>query len=167
MIERHGQFQFFRKGSGTSFSNTFCVWFFKKNVSHVTFYWLTKFHCLVPFTSWDIRQYVQCKCLLTRLWRHFLHDQKAKTKIWIYWERKELLRWNKKHFSSILKGFQLQKNCLRPKRVPLNYWSNTDISEIDARTWRYCFEFKILNSFSILFPLFCSLWETVLISARS
>ena len=27
---------------------------------------MTKFHCLVAFTSWDIRQYVYCNCLLTR-----------------------------------------------------------------------------------------------------
>ena len=30
----------------------------------------------------------------------FLHDQKVVTKTWIYWERKGLLKWNKKHFSS-------------------------------------------------------------------
>ena len=35
----------------------------------------------------------------------FLHAQKVKTKIEISWEWKELLRWNKKHFLSFLKGF--------------------------------------------------------------
>ena len=35
----------------------------------VVFYCLTKFHCLVAFTSWDIGQYVNCDCLLTRMWR--------------------------------------------------------------------------------------------------
>ena len=35
----------------------------------------------------------------------FLHDQKVKTKMQISWERKKLSRWNKKHFSSFLKGF--------------------------------------------------------------
>ena len=39
----------------------------------------------------------------------FLYDRKAKTKIEIPWERKELLRWNKKHFSLFLKAFQLPK----------------------------------------------------------
>ena len=39
----------------------------------------------------------------------FLHEQKDMKKNWISWERKELLRWNKKHFSSFLKGFQLSK----------------------------------------------------------
>ena len=33
-------------------------------------YYLTKFHCLVTFTSWDIGQYVYCNYLLTWLWRH-------------------------------------------------------------------------------------------------
>ena len=47
-----------------SFSTTVCVWFFKKSVFHVTFY-----YCLVAFTSWDIGQYVYWNCLLTRLWR--------------------------------------------------------------------------------------------------
>ena len=28
------EFRFFIKGSGTSFSTTFCVWFFKENISH-------------------------------------------------------------------------------------------------------------------------------------
>ena len=32
------------------------------------------------------------------------------TKIWISWERKELFRWNKKHFSWFLKGYNLVKN---------------------------------------------------------
>ena len=42
----------------------------------------------------------------------FLHDQKIMTKTYISWEWKELLRWNKKHFSSFLKGFQLSKIVL-------------------------------------------------------
>ena len=36
----------------------------------------------------------------------FLQDQKFITNTW---EQKELLRWNKKDFSSFLKGFQLSK----------------------------------------------------------
>ena len=39
----------------------------------------------------------------------FLHDQKVMTKTLISQERKEPLGWNKKHFSSFLKGFQLSK----------------------------------------------------------
>ena len=39
----------------------------------------------------------------------FIHAQKLKTKTETSWEWNELLRWNKKHFSSFLKGFQLSK----------------------------------------------------------
>ena len=56
-----------KKKSGTF---SFSAWFLKKHISHVIFYYLTKFHCLVAFTSWDIGQYVYCNCLLTRLWRY-------------------------------------------------------------------------------------------------
>ena len=81
-----------------------------------------QFHCLIAFISWDIGQYMYWNCFLTRLWRHkfwnspylsiqavFRYDQKFKTKIELSWEREELLRWNKKHFSSFLKDFQLPK----------------------------------------------------------
>ena len=56
--------------SGTSFPGSFSTWFLKKNISLVIFYYLTKFHCLVAFTSWDIGQYGYCNGLLTRLCRH-------------------------------------------------------------------------------------------------
>ena len=81
-----------------------------------------KFHSLIVFTSWDIAQYMHCNYLFHNLWRHkfwnlpdplnqavFLHDQKVKTKILIFWEGKELSRWNKNQFSSFLKGFQWSK----------------------------------------------------------
>ena len=57
-----------KKRSGTSLPTSFSAWFFKKNIS-VIFYYLTKFQCLVAFTSWDIKQYVYCRCLLTLVWR--------------------------------------------------------------------------------------------------
>ena len=43
----------------------------------------------------------------------FLPDQKNKTKKYISWEWKELLRW-KKTFFIIFKGLLVAKNCLRP-----------------------------------------------------
>ena len=70
LIWRYTRFWFFRKESRTSFSSVFCVWFFNKKVFHVIFYYLTKFHGLIAFTSWDIEQYVYCNCLVTRLWHH-------------------------------------------------------------------------------------------------
>ena len=43
---------------------------FSRNISHVILYWLTKFHCLLAFTSCDIGQYVYCNYLLPSLWHH-------------------------------------------------------------------------------------------------
>ena len=62
MFLRYAQFWFMRKGSGTSCSITFCIWFFEKNISRVLFYELFKFHCPVAFTFWVIGQYVYCNC---------------------------------------------------------------------------------------------------------
>ena len=53
---------------------------------------------MIAFTSWEFKLSYQAV---------FLHDQKFRTKIKISQERKELLRWNKKNFSSFLKEFQL------------------------------------------------------------
>ena len=60
-----------KKRSGTSLPASFCLWFLilYENISAFIFYYLTKFQCLVAFTSWDIRKYVYCNCLLTTLWR--------------------------------------------------------------------------------------------------
>ena len=82
------------KGSGTSLPDSLSAWYLKKNVAVVTFYYLTKFQCLVAFTSWGIGQYVYCNCLLTRLWLNnfeinliflikefLLHNQNVKIKI--------------------------------------------------------------------------------------
>ena len=60
-------FDFLAKGLGIV-SPPHCIYvFFNKNVSHVTFYQLTKFHCLIAFTSGDIGQYVYGNSLLTKL----------------------------------------------------------------------------------------------------
>ena len=52
-----------KKRFGTSLPASFSAWFFKKNISVVIFYYLTKFQCLVAFISWDIGQYVYCNWL--------------------------------------------------------------------------------------------------------
>ena len=41
----------FIKNSASSFSTTFCLRFFIKNIYHVISYLLTKFNCLVALTS--------------------------------------------------------------------------------------------------------------------
>ena len=58
-----------KKRSGTSLPASFSARFFKINISLVIFYYLTKSHCLVVFTSWDIGQFVYYGYLLTSLWR--------------------------------------------------------------------------------------------------
>ena len=100
----------------------FSTWFLQKNISLVVFYWLTKCHCMVAFTSQDIGQYVYCNYFLTRLWNmkfqinliflikpFLLYDQKVKIKNLNILRTKCLLRWNKKHFSSFVKEFHWSK----------------------------------------------------------
>ena len=36
-----------KKRSGTSLTASYSTWFLKKNISHIIFYELTKFHCLI------------------------------------------------------------------------------------------------------------------------
>ena len=40
--------------SETSLLGSFSAWFLKKNIYHVIFFYLIKFHCLFAFTSWDM-----------------------------------------------------------------------------------------------------------------
>ena len=73
---------------------------------------------MVAFTLWDIGQYKDCNCFLTMFCikafesilnflnkLFFLNEQNVKTKIQISSERKEFLKWNKKHFLSFLQSF--------------------------------------------------------------
>ena len=59
-------FDFLSMGLGLTFPPH--LWFFKKGISHVIFNQLTKVHCLVVLTSWDIGQHVCCSYLLSSLW---------------------------------------------------------------------------------------------------
>ena len=59
-----------KERSGTSVAGSFFALFLNKYISLIIFYYLTKLHCLVPFTSWDIGQYMHYNYLLTRSWRH-------------------------------------------------------------------------------------------------
>ena len=69
-----------KKRSGASFPASFSAWFLKKNFYFVFFYYLTRFHCLVAFTLFDIGQHVYRNSLSTSLWRHK------------FWELTELLK---------------------------------------------------------------------------
>ena len=96
---------------------------------------------MIALFSWAIGQCVYCNCLFSMLWRH---DQKVKTKIEIYWEWKELLWWNKKHFSSF-KGFSVATNCLTPESMSRKSYTIT-----------YFFEFFRIRGFpNFLGYLFC------------
>ena len=111
-----------KKRSGTSLLASCSVWFLKKNICPVMFYYQTKCHSLFAFTLWDIGKYVYCNCLLTKLWRHlfwnypYLSNQavfsrwlKNQFKLTKYLENeKKLSKWNKKHFSSIFNGLTLK-----------------------------------------------------------
>ena len=111
--------------SGNSFCCTFSAWFFYKNVLYLILHLLTRFHCHTFFFS----RY-QTKCVIEFLFRQlmtswtlkFIFDHPLKQwptgrkrvkdrniKMWISREQKELFRWNKKHFSKILKGYHLVK----------------------------------------------------------
>ena len=59
-----------KKMSRISLLASFFTWFLKKGIYLVIFYYLTKFHCLIALTSWDIVQYVFYNYLLTMLWPH-------------------------------------------------------------------------------------------------
>ena len=59
-----------KKRSETGLCTSLSAWYLKNIISLVILYWLTKFHCLVAFTSWDIGQCVYCNFLIARLWRH-------------------------------------------------------------------------------------------------
>ena len=119
MIQRFAQFWHFIKRPVNSFSTIFCKWFFKQNETHIIFNQLTKFHCLIAFTSWKMgNMYIAIICFrgcdvinfeLTSSFKSMKIWQKVKTKIKISWEQNKPLRWNKKHFSSFLKGLQLPK----------------------------------------------------------
>ena len=125
MIQRYAQFLFFRKCSRNSFSTTLCVWFFKKNFYHVIFCWLTKFHCLIVFSSWNIGQFVYFNCLLTRFWRHkilkltlsfesshFSLSRNSQDKNINILRTKRAFKVKWRAFSIIFKGLLVAKNCL-------------------------------------------------------
>ena len=119
------------------------------------FYWLIKFHYLVALNSWDIEQYVCRNSLLTKLRRHkfrnwpYLSNQsvfttcpKSQDKNLNILRTKELLRWNKKHFSSFLKGYhwsKYKKFFLEGQSPTLSAsptkWSNT-FKQFVGNSWR-------------------------------
>ena len=66
-------FDFYKKGQGLVSPSSF-EQFFKKDVSHVIFYILTKFHYLIAFTSCDV---INFEINLVFLSIHFLDNEKV------------------------------------------------------------------------------------------
>ena len=91
---------------------TFSAWFFHENISYLKLYLLAK---LLSILWLFFFSRYQRKCVIKFLFRQlgtsrtlrfiFDHPDRKKRgkdgniKIWISWERKELFRWNIKHFS--------------------------------------------------------------------
>ena len=64
----------------------------------------------IAIVCWPDCDVINFKSNLTFLIKPFLYmTKKARQKLKISWERKELLRWNKKHFLLFLSDFQLPK----------------------------------------------------------
>ena len=64
----------------------------------------------IAIVCWPDCDVINFKTNLTFLIKPFLYMTKnARQKLKISWERKELLRWNKKHFLLFLSNFQLPK----------------------------------------------------------
>ena len=140
MIQRYSQFWFFTKGSGNSISTAFCVGFFKKNVSHVILYQLTKFNCLIPITSWHIDQYVYYHWLLTNccdainfeinlifLISCFSTWPKIQDKSLNILRTGRAFKMKQKAFFITFKALSVAKNCLRLEGAPL---MNHNISRV-------------------------------------
>ena len=112
---------------GTSLPDSFSAWFLKKKNYHVISYWLTKFHAWFPLLVEILGNMciviICCPvCDIINFWispnliKPFFYiidnpGQKRK----ISQERKELLTWNKKRFSSVLKGFQVSEIVSDPR----------------------------------------------------
>ena len=121
MIQRFAQFWFLRKVSANSFSTTFYVWFFKKVFLMLYFInrsnlivWLPLLLEILGNRSFAIVCFPGCDVInfeinLISLIKPFFYMTKKSRQKFKYLEnvKKELLRWNKKQFSSFLKIFQL------------------------------------------------------------
>ena len=140
-----------------------------ENISLAIFYELTKFNCLVAFTSWDIGQYVYCNCLLTRLWCHnfeinlvflikpfFLHDQKFKANN-CHILRTEGFKMKWKAFFTIFKGPLLKQiKNLEDESPSLNSHKKSYLKYLQVKvvkklngSWKL---YRPLKSFSFCFP---------------
>ena len=148
MIQRYSQFKFFRKGSGSSFSTLFCVWFFKKKVlmlhsnnwPNFSSYW-TKCVLHLFVTTLDL------KLTLSSLSSHFATWPKLQDKNLNILGTKKASEVKLKAFFSNFKGLSIAKNCLRLESAPLILQAAIS-SKIRINLYM---SFKSLSKFSINF----------------
>ena len=91
-----------------------------KSFKKVYFFFRTQSHFHLSFWIWKV-----CK------------GRGKNLKIWISWERKERLKWNKKHFSQFLKDYHLVKKLKFDKKIAdtsFNYYFS-EVWEILDNRW--------------------------------
>ena len=122
MIQRHAQFQVFRKEFGNSFSTTYCEWFLRKMFLMLHSINLPNFIVWLPLLLEIFCNMCIAVVCFNCLWRHkfwnqpmslikpfFYMTKKSRKKLKYLEKDKSFLRWNKKHFSTFLTGFQFPK----------------------------------------------------------
>ena len=132
-----------KQRSGISTPASFSALFSKKNIYLVIFYYLTKFHFLVTFTSRGIWKYVYCNCLLigcdalnfeiNLFWNQIFPIKptlpKSQDKNLNLLRTKRALRWNKEHFASFL---------TLSWRRPLSYRNQSIDLQSKSMDWFLC-----------------------------
>ena len=117
MIQRYAQFWFIRKGSGNSFSTTFCAWYFKKiySISWPNLIaWLFLFLeilinmciAIVCFPCFDVRN---LEIELIFLIKSLFYMNKESRQILNILRTKRAFKMKKEHILTFLKGFQWPK----------------------------------------------------------
>ena len=131
MIQRYAKFWLFRKGSGTSFSSAFCIWFFKKkNVSHVmltnqiflsnSLYFLRSWAiCILQLIFFPGCDVINFEINLNFLIKPFSYiTKKVTTNIYKSSEQKSFLGKMKSIFHHFCRA-SIIRNCFRPENAPL------------------------------------------------
>ena len=156
MIQRNPQFWFFRKGFGSSFSTTFCVWFFKKNVFHVMFYHLTKFIAWLSFVRYTARMSIAIICFLGcdninfRINPIFLIKR---SQVFFYLTKKSRQKCKclENLINRIYKELSVAQNCLRPESAPL--------TKINISCVKSCQRARATHPVT---SIWCRLWEDLI-----
>ena len=108
---------------------------------------ISLFDCLCFLRYWAIISFPVCDVINFEKKHNFLMNQNVRTKNEICSERKELLTWNEKHFSSFSKGFlflSVARNCVRIEIGPskskqqqfgFNFNISKAVQRREGKTW--------------------------------